>query len=139
MALTTQFSNMLDDFIMDPFKFDSFLLHRPIKNYRNFAMDLKEDATKYVLKADIPGVAKEDVNITVDNGVLTLNVERHAEKKEDNERYHYYERIGGKQSRSISLPRDVDTSLINAQLDHGVLVVSIPKLHTSSPLKIEIQ
>ena len=96
-------------------------------------VDVSENDTAFVIKAEIPGVSKDDVKVTLDNGVLTLQGERHQEREEKGWRFHRMERSYGHFMRSFSLPSNVDESHLKASFHDGLLEVDIPKLeHTQS-------
>jgi len=78
-------------------------------------VDIVEDEKEYLIKAELPEVKKEDVKLTVENGVLTLSGERKFEKEEDNKRYHRIERAYGSFVRSFSLPDDADDGKVTAE------------------------
>ena len=80
----------------------------------NPRVDISESNGNYIIKADIPGVAKEDLKVTLDNGVLTLQGKRKQDKEEDNKRGHRIERFYESFSRSFSLPEDADAMGLKA-------------------------
>jgi HSP20 family protein len=102
------------------------------------AMDLVETADHFVLRADLPGMSEEDVNIEVEERVLTISGERKAEQAESKDGYHRVERAFGSFSRSLTLPEGVDTEAVSASFDRGVLEVRIPKPEQRKPRKISI-
>jgi HSP20 family protein len=105
------------------------------------AADVSETDGEYLIKAELPEVSKDDLNITVQEGVLTLAGERKAEKREDNEKLHRIERFHGTFSRRFTLPDDADEQGIKAESKDGVLVIHIPKhkvAHTE-PRQIQVQ
>jgi HSP20 family protein len=102
------------------------------------AMDLAETDGEYVLRADLPGLTEKDVNIELDERVLTISGERKAEHEERKEGYHRIERSSGSFSRSLTLPEGVDASAIKASFDHGVLEVRVPKPEAKKPQKVSI-
>src|SRR5688572_8391573 len=91
------------------------------------AMDLVESEADLVLRADLPGMAEDDVNIEIKDGVLTISGERRAEHEEKGEGFHRVERAFGSFSRSLSLPEGVDPQRVDAKFADGVLEVRIPK------------
>jgi HSP20 family protein len=101
---------------------EGMTLWRPI-------MDIKETDKDMVLKAELPGVKKEDINIELENGVLTISGEKKEEKKEENERYRRSERCYGKFVRSLTVPQNLTQDQIKAKFDNGVLEVTFPKLY----------
>src|ERR1700704_2710218 len=81
--------------------------------------DITEDDKEYVIKAELPEVKKEDVKVTVENGVLTIAGERRFEKEETKKKYHRVERAYGSFVRSFSLPDDADGSKVQAEFKNG--------------------
>jgi HSP20 family protein len=102
------------------------------------AMDLVETGDHFVLRADLPGLSEEDVNIEVEDRVLTVSGERKAEQAESTDGYHRVERAFGSFSRSLTLPEGVDAEAVSASFDKGVLEVRIPKPEQRKPRKISI-
>ena len=102
------------------------------------AMDLLEMEDDLVLKADLPGLDKDDVTIEVKDGVLTVSGERKAEQEERSEGYYRVERAYGSFSRSLSLPQGVDADQVQADFDKGVLEVRIPKPAERKPHRVQI-
>eukprot|EP01112_Ceratiomyxa_fruticulosa_P012823 TRINITY_DN3577_c0_g1_i1.p1 TRINITY_DN3577_c0_g1~~TRINITY_DN3577_c0_g1_i1.p1 ORF type:complete len:179 (+),score=45.90 TRINITY_DN3577_c0_g1_i1:173-709(+) len=90
-------------------------------------VDLRENEKSFVIHAELPGLHKEDINIDVHDGVLSLSGERRWEQKEDKEKYHRVERSYGKFQRSFTLPKNVDPSNITANFENGVLELTIAK------------
>jgi HSP20 family protein len=102
------------------------------------AMDLTETADEFVLHADLPGLAEDDVHIELDDNVLTVSGERKASHESRKEGYYRVERSWGSFSRSLTLPEGVDPEAVNASFDRGVLEVRIPKPEQRKPRKVEI-
>jgi len=104
------------------------------------AVDVFEtDTHEFVIKAELPEVKREDINITFDNGVLTLSGERKAEFETSRDNYHRVERHHGSFSRSFTLPTSVDPARIEASYKDGVLTVRVPKREEAKPKQIEIK
>ena len=103
------------------------------------AADVSETDGEYLIKAELPEVRKDDLNITVQEGVLTLAGERKEEKREDNEKLHRIERFHGSFSRRFTLPDDADEQGIKAESKDGVLVIHIPKQKVARPQPRQIQ
>lgn len=103
------------------------------------AVDIFETDTEIVLKAELPEVKREDVNINIENNVLTLTGERKFEKETKKENYHRIERSYGVFKRSFTLPTVVDQENIKAMFQDGVLQVSMAKREESKPRQIEIE
>ena len=101
-------------------------------------VDIFEDDDNIVIKADLPGVDKEDVHVDVKDRVLTLSGERSSEKEVKEEKYYRKERTLGKFQRSFSLSADVDPDKIKAEFKDGVLKVEIPKPEENKPRKIAV-
>jgi HSP20 family protein len=102
------------------------------------AMDLVETGDHFVLRADLPGLSEEDVNIEVEDRVLTISGERKAEHTESKDGYQRVERAFGSFSRSLTLPEGIDAESVVASFDKGVLEVQIPKPEERKPRKISI-
>ena len=102
------------------------------------ATDLIESESHYVLRADLPGVSEDDINIELDNDVLTISGERKAEHQDRKAGYYRVERASGSFRRSLRLPEGVDAEAISASFDRGVLEVSIPKPEQRKPRKVQI-
>jgi HSP20 family protein len=103
------------------------------------AMDLVESGEHFVLKADLPGLGEDDVNIEVEDNVLTLSGERKAEHQDKHEGYVRVERAFGTFRRSLTLPEGVDPEGVTASFDNGVLEVRIPKPEERKPRRVAIQ
>jgi HSP20 family protein len=102
------------------------------------AMDLMEAQDHLLLKADLPGLSEDDVQIEVQDNVLTVSGERKAEREDKGEGYYRVERAFGSFSRSLTLPDGVDADQIDASFDKGVLQVRIPKPEERKPRRISI-
>lgn len=103
-------------------------------------VDITESETGYAIKADLPGLAKEDIKVSVEDGVLSIIGEkkREVEKKEKN-RYYHFERSYGKFCRSFTLPAHVDGKNIEARYANGVLEVHLKKTGEAKPKEIEVK
>ena len=102
------------------------------------AMDLLETHEDFVLRADLPGMTESDVNIELEDNVLTVSGERKAEREDKREGFYRMERAFGSFSRSLTLPKGVDPEAVSASFDQGVLEVRIPKPEQRKPRKISI-
>ena len=102
------------------------------------AMDLVETGEHFVLKADLPGMTENDVNIEIENNVLTISGERKTEHEEKHEGYYRLERATGAFARSLTLPEGIDAEAVSATFDNGVLEVRIPKPAQAQPRKVQI-
>jgi HSP20 family protein len=102
------------------------------------AMDLVETADHFVLRADLPGMSEDDIQIEYENDTLTVSGERKAEHESKGEGYYRVERAFGSFSRSLTLPKGVDAEAVTANFDRGVLEVRVPKPEERKPRRIEI-
>ncbi|WP_026278900.1 MULTISPECIES: Hsp20/alpha crystallin family protein [Thioalkalivibrio] len=102
------------------------------------AVDIREENDAYVLHADIPGVDPKDIELNMENGVLTLRGERRHESEEEQNGYKRIERVRGTFFRRFSLPDTADAENISARSENGVLEVRIPKQARVQPRRIEI-
>ncbi|MGK2963805.1 MAG: Hsp20/alpha crystallin family protein [Gemmatimonadaceae bacterium] len=104
------------------------------------AVDVRESDNELTLEVELPGIQPEDVEITAENGVLTVRGEKRSERKEGDEssRYHMVERSYGSFVRSFQLPPGLDESKIEASYNDGILSVQIPKTALPQPRKIQI-
>jgi HSP20 family protein len=101
-------------------------------------MDLVETTDHFVLRADLPGLGEDDVNIEVEDRVLTVSGERKAEHESTQDGYHRVERAFGAFSRSLTLPEGIDADTVAASFDRGVLEIRIPKPEQRKPRKVSI-
>ena len=103
------------------------------------AVDIKETDEALTIFAEIPGLTKENVSITMENSVLTISGERKFEKDVEKENFHRIERVYGSFHRSFSLPANVATEKADASFKDGVLTVTLPKTDEAKPRKIAIK
>ena len=102
------------------------------------AMDLVETDDHFVLKADLPGLDSGDVNIEVEDNVLTVSGERKVEHETSKEGYYRLERSSGEFRRALTLPEGVDADKIEASFEKGVLEIRVPKPEQRKPRKVQI-
>lgn len=105
----------------------------------NPSMNVSETDKAYMIRADLPDVKKEDVKVSCEQGILTIEGERKQEKKEDNERYHRVESSYGRFVRRFSLPSDADDAAIEATQKDGSLSIRIPKTKAKAPAGRQIK
>lgn len=105
----------------------------------NPQVDIYENKDQIVLEAELPGMNREDFDLSIENNVLTLRGERKFEKKDDNDNYHRVERSYGSFTRSFTLPQTVSSEGAVAEYKNGVLRVSLPKREEVKARKISIQ
>lgn len=101
-------------------------------------VDISETDKQYLIKAEIPGVQKADVKVTVEDGMLTIRGERKQEKEEKGEKFHRIERSYGSFMRSFRLPEDADAAAVKAEFRDGMLNVSVDKSARAKPKAIEV-
>ncbi len=101
--------------------------------------DIFETDKELVLKVELPEVKKEEVDVTLENNVLTLRGERKFEERTERENYHRVERHYGEFMRSFTLPAFVDATKINAEFKDGVLTVTLPKHEEARPKQINVK
>ena len=102
------------------------------------AMDLVETAEQYVLRADLPGLSDDDVNVQLEDNVLTISGERNPQHEQQEEGSYRIERAFGSFSRSLTLPDGVDPDGVQAHFDRGVLEIRIPKPEQKKPRQVQI-
>lgn len=103
------------------------------------SVDVKEEAERFVIHADVPGVDPKDIEVSMEDGVLTLAGERKSEKREEGEGWTRVERRSGRFLRRFTLPETADAEGISAQGQNGVLEIVIPKLAKAAPRKITVK
>jgi HSP20 family protein len=101
--------------------------------------NISETETEYLIKAELPEVAKEDVKVTVDENVITISGERRKEAEHKDEKVHRVESFYGRFNRSFRLPEDADITAIQAESRNGVLKVRVPKTPAPKPRTVEVQ
>jgi HSP20 family protein len=102
-------------------------------------VDISEDDQEYLIKAELPGIEKDHVKVTMENGLLLIAGERTSENEEKNKKYHRVERSYGSFLRTFGLPDDADGTKIKADFKNGVLKVHVPKSENAKPKSIEIK
>jgi HSP20 family protein len=105
----------------------------------NPSVDVHEESDKFVVRADLPGIEPKDIQITADNGVLTLSGERRLERPENQKGFSRLERLEGRFLRRFTLPDNVDTDTIRARHLNGVLEVTIPKVAAPEPKRVSVE
>ncbi len=131
-SMLRRFDELFDDVVrLTPFRVEG----------ANFSprVDISEDENNVYIRAELPGVAKEDVKVTLsDDRVLTIRGEKKQERKVESENFLRMERLFGSFCRSFVLPENVATDKIEAKFDNGVLSLTLPKLEPSKPKEVEI-
>ncbi len=103
------------------------------------AVDVQETDTEYLVKADLPEVARDNVKVGIEDGVLTLEGERRQEKDEKTRHYHRLERAYGKFVRRLTVPTEVEEAKVTAEFKDGVLSVHLPKSPAARPRNVTVQ
>jgi len=101
-------------------------------------VDIQETEEGYRLQAELPGLTKEDIDITLENNVLRLSGERKFERDDKKESFHRVERTYGTFSRAFALPQQVNSEGVQASFENGVLTLLVPKAEQAKPRKISI-
>ena len=101
-------------------------------------LDVREDADNIVIRAELPGLKRDDINVSLQDGALVISGERTVEKVEEGVEVHRQERYYGKFQRALSLPTPVAADKIKAQYKDGVLTVTLPKAEEAKPKQIDI-
>lgn len=104
-----------------------------------FPVDVTENDDNYMVKASLPGLKPEDLDVTVQENVVTIKGEIKAEEENKDERYHVRERRWGSFQRSIMLPTGVDANNVQADYENGILKLTLPKTQEAKPRRIQIQ
>jgi HSP20 family protein len=134
-SLASPLSRVIDQFFEDP-----FLALAPValtRDQGSFALDLSEDDNSFIVRATLPGFTQEDVNVEVNDGVLTISAQ-HDEEEDKGERYFRRERRWGSVQRQIVLPSPVEEDRATAELKDGVLTLRMPKVQKAPPKRINI-
>lgn len=103
------------------------------------SVDISETDTEYLIKAELPEVRKEDVKVTLEDGVLTIQGERRQEKEEKSKKFHRVERSYGSFVRCFTLPDYVDDAKVKAEYREGILNLHLPKSERAKPKAIEVK
>jgi len=101
-------------------------------------VDITETDSAYLIKGEIPGVNKEDVKVTIEDGMITMRGERKQEKEEKNKKFHRIERSYGSFLRSFRVPDDVDEAAVKAEFKDGMINVTLPKSGKSKAKSINV-
>lgn len=104
------------------------------QDYDKFAMpvEIKEKDHDYKIKAELPGVKKEDLDIDIDKNHITINAKKHEENEVDTKGYRKSEFKYGEFTRTVYFPQEIDVAKTNAKLEHGVLKIEAPKMHAEN-------
>jgi len=103
------------------------------------AVEMAETDDKLLLSVELPGMKRKDIQVTLDDGVLTIRGEKKEEHEEKEKRYHLWERRYGTFERSFTLPRTVDAQRIKARFEDGVLKIEMPKSREAKGQRIDVE
>jgi HSP20 family protein len=137
LSLYRPFTSLLRDEFGDRDWFSSGALSRSASF--SPAVDVVERENAYLLKAEVPGLAPEDIDLQVENNVLSLRGERKYENEEEHAGYRRVERSYGTFVRSFVLPEGTDVDAVEAKVENGILTVTIPKVQTATARKVEVK
>lgn len=127
-TIQNQIDRMFTDFWKDPKGLD---FHPPV--------DVLENKDEYIVKADLAGIKKEDIDISINNNVLTLKAQKNEIKEDGDYNYHRKERVYGSFQKQVSFASNVDTDNIKAKYTDGVIELVIPKIDKEKAKKIVIE
>ena len=102
------------------------------------ALDVREDKDSFVIRAELPGLKREDIDVSLQDGALVISGERKFEKAEEGVEVHRQERYYGKFQRTLTLPEPVAADKVKADYKDGVLTVTLPKTEEAKPKKIDV-
>ena len=122
------------------FGFDDSTMNEELENaVWSPLTDISENKDQYILKMDLPGVSKENLKLSFNDGELIISGERKQEKEDKDSKYHRIERTYGKYFRSFTLPQTIQADKINAEFKDGQLTVTVPKSEEAKPKELEIK
>jgi HSP20 family protein len=128
--------NVMDRYLDEPLFGLSPLL--PRSETMGVALDVAEENDGYVIKASVPGVKPEEIDVTMADNVLTIRGEMQEDHEIKEENYHVRERRFGSFMRSVTLPNSANTEKVDATYEHGVLTLHVPKSEAVKPRKIAV-
>ena len=137
-----QRGSLFDDFFKDlaPGFYVRPLHGDPLPNPSQIKLDVKESAQAYTVTAELPGVARDDIHVTIDGGLVTLSAEvKQQDAQTEGEKVLRNERYYGQVARSFSLPVDIDKANAKAKYDHGVLTLTLPKQTSAGAHRLNIE
>ena len=126
------FGRLWDDWFVRPVGDGGSRMIRP-------ALDVAETEHAFTVTTELPGLAKEDVSITIENGTLTISGEKKFEEEKKDKTFHRIERAFGTFSRSLTLPKEVEAEKAEAAFKDGVLTIEIPKVEQAKPRTVKVR
>ena len=131
LSMRSNMDRMLENFFSNPAGFEQGA-------NLGLPLDVVENQDAYIIRAEVPGLKPEDLDITLNNNLLTIRGETKSEQEHEGERFHLRERQFGSFARSISLPSTVDANAIDANYNAGILTLRLPKAENAKPKRISI-
>ncbi len=118
---------------------DNFFTDTPVLSARTPVVDVREQENEYLMEAELPGLTEKDIELKVEDNILTLSSKKEESKEEKKNGYLIRERRNHEFARTFVLPKDVDREKIKAEFKNGLLVVNIPKRPGAKPRKIDVK
>ena len=142
LQLLLQVFVLFDDFFKDvaPGFFIKPLHGDPLPSASQIRIDVKETDKEFTVQAEMPGVSKEDIHVSVEGSIVTLRAEiRQEDRQTEGEKVLRTERYHGEVSRSFQLPADIDEANAKARYDNGVLSLTLPKKVSNAPQRLTVE
>jgi HSP20 family protein len=127
-----------NDLLLNDLFDNSYSIKRYNKNSQ-IKIDLHENDNSFILSADLPGYSKDNININIENNILTLIAEAKEETSKKTETYYYMERNNGKQTRTVKLPDNINTDNMSAKYMNGVLYITMSKKNQNKIKNLKIE
>ena len=118
---------------------DRFFDDTPVWQSRSPAVDVRENDEAYLMEAELPGLTEKDIELKVEENILTVSSKKEENREEDQDGYLIRERCRSEFARTFVLPKDADREKIKAEFKNGLLNVSIPKLPEAKPRRIDVK
>jgi HSP20 family protein len=118
---------------------DNFFTDTPVWNTRTPAVDVRETEDEYLMEAELPGLTEKNIELNVEDNILTLSSKKEESREEKKDGYLIRERRNHEFARTFVLPKDADREKIKGEFKNGLLVVTIPKKPEAKPRKIDVK
>ena len=118
---------------------DSYFVDEPVWNTQTPAVDVKEEEKRYLMEVELPGLTDQDIELKVEDNILTLSSKKEVSKEQKKDGYLLRERRGAEFCRTFVLPQDADRAEVKAEFKNGLLMVEIPKKPEAQPRKIDVK
>lgn len=136
---TNRLTRMFPEFSALPQDMDQWFNQAWGARGQGFRVDIREVEDHLLIEAELPGLSRENIDITVEDGVLTIAAQYGAEQEQERNGYHLRERRHGRFERSFRMPAVVDLNQVAADLKDGILTVRVPKREEAKPRRIEVR